>query len=657
MEQVPVLRELVILASLGVAVSLVLGRLRLPVITGLLVTGALAGPHGLGLLSDEKPIEAMAEVGVVLLLFGIGLEMSLERLRRILRLLILGGSLQVGLTAGVVIGAAVALGRSGAEAFVLGCLFAVSSTAIVLGALGERRELDAPHGRFIVGVLVFQDLLVVPIVLVLPMLAGELDAGRLAIDVGIALAKAAGLVVVVLAASRWVVPRVLGWVDASRSRELFLLSILAICIGTAWLTSLAGLSLALGAFLGGLAVADTRFGHRALGEVLPLRDAFVSLFFVSLGMLLDTQVFADRTWQVLLLLGGFVLFKGVVATLAALVMRFPPRAAWLAGVGLAQFGEFGFVILAIARPLGIVGETSAAPLMAAGIVSMSITPLLVRLAPHVTAGERLVAPLSRLLGTQSIADHPEVERVRDHVVIIGYGVAGRAMASALVRSSVRYVVLELNAENVARANAAGEPVFYGDATSLEALAHAGIEHARVVALMINDPPAVPRILEAIGRSATRARVLVRTHYLADRPALLALGAHEVVVEEVETGVEVVDRALRHVGVPRNVVAQRVIEARAAAIAGQGTTSSREQEGPRLHLEALPAPAAAIGRSVVDLDLRKRTDALLVAIERDGALILDGVARTAIADGDVLHLAGSEQALARAEELLGASAEP
>jgi CPA2 family monovalent cation:H+ antiporter-2 len=540
---------------------------------------------------------------------------------------------------------------------VLGCLFAVSSTAIVMRGLGERRELDAPHGRFIVGVLLFQDLLVVPMVLVVPMLGGDIDAATLARDIGAASARALGLVALVLLAARYLVPRVLGWVDASRSRELFLLSVLTLCIGTAWLTSLAGLSLALGAFLGGFAVADTRYGHRALGDILPLRDAFVSLFFVSLGMLLDARVFVQRPLAVLLLLSGFVVLKGAVATLSAIVMRFPPRAAWLAGVGLAQFGEFGFVVLGLARPVGVVGEDDASVLMAAGILSMAMTPLLLRLAPHVRAGERWMAPLSRLLGADSIADHPELEaRLRDHALIVGFGVAGRAMASAMVKSEQPYVVLELNAENVTRARAADEPVFYGDATSPEALEHAGIERARVIALMINDPSAVPRVIEAIRKCRTEARVIVRAHYLSDREALLALGAHEVVVEEVESGVEIVARALHHMGVPRNVVARRVVEAREATLAGDAPRAAgllQSAKGARLRVDSVLVSegTTAIGRSVGELDLRKQTDALVLAIERDEELIQRSIAETPLKAGDVLHLAGTEDALALAEAAL------
>ncbi len=668
MEHIPILEELVIVAGLGVLVALVLGRLRLPTITGLLVAGALAGPHGLGLVREREAIEVLAEIGVVLLLFSIGLEFSLSRLRRIVKLLLVGGSIQVGATFAATLGIAVALGRPIAEGIVYGCMVALSSTAIVLRLLGERREIDAPHGRFIVGVLIFQDLCVVPMVLLVPLLAEGGTAAELGASIGVAALKAAGVVVLVLIAARWIVPRALGWVDASRSRELFLLAVLTLCIGTAWITSLAGLSLALGAFLGGVAVADTTFGHRALGDILPLRDAFVSVFFISLGMLLDFDVFVTSGGAVALLFLGFVVAKGMFATLAAVAMRFPARVAWLAGVGLAQFGEFGFVLLRMSESGGLVGHDEARVVMAAGILSMSVTPLLLRLAPHMTAGERMLAPLARLLTTDGIEVHREVEEhARGHAIIIGYGVAGRLVANALRRSGLEFVALELNAETVRQARARGEPVYYGDATSPEALEHAGIEHARVVAIMINDPSAVPRLLGAIAQCRTKAEVLVRTHYILQRDELLGAGASEVVVEEVESGVELLAMTLRRMGVPRNVLDRRVAEAREETLASERTQpvgsevrwrdNKERLANLRVDSVLLEEGSPAAGKTLVELALRRETGAVVFALERGGEPLQEGLAEIALEARDIVYLAGTEAALLSATALLTGDAEP
>ena len=402
MDHIPLLQELAIIAGLGAAVTVLLGRLRLPTVAGLLATGALAGPFGLGLVKEAHAIEVLAEMGVVLLLFTIGLEFSLKRLRHIFRRVALGGLVQVGSTVAVAAVIALALGETPGRAVFCGFVFALSSTAIVLSVLSQRGEIDAPHGRFIVGTLIFQDLCVIPMMLIVPVLGSTEPAGAVIGNIGLALGKAAIVVVGILLVSRVLVSRVLRWVDARRSREVFILAVLAICIGTAWLTSLAGLPLALGAFLGGIVVADSEFKHRAMGDVIPLRNAFVSIFFVSLGMMFDGRILLSHPLEVALLLGGFVLGKGALATLAAAAMRFPARAMWLAGVGLAQFGEFGFVLIQLAHSTGLADKHATGTLLAAGIISMFLTPVIIRIAPHVTAGERLLAPLTRLLGVRGI---------------------------------------------------------------------------------------------------------------------------------------------------------------------------------------------------------------------------------------------------------------
>ncbi len=544
MGQVPLLDELAIVAALGVVVTVLLSKLRLPTVAGLLASGALVGPFGFGLAKSVHAIEVLAEVGVVLLLFSIGLEFSLARLKDIFRQVALGGALQVGLTCGVATGVSVLFGEPTGRGVFYGFVFALSSTAIVLRALTERGELDAPHGRFIVGTLIFQDLCVVPMVLVVPLLNPAASSENVALGISLAMLKAVLVVVATVAIARVLVPKLLGWVDASRSREVFLLAILALCIGTAWLTSLAGLSLALGAFLGGMVVADTEYGHRAMGDILPLRDTLVSVFFVSLGMLLDFRVILSQPLLVAALLIGFLLVKGLVATLAAMAMRFPARVAWLSGVGLAQFGEFGFVLTRLAQSNGVIEEAQAAPLLAAGISSMFLTPLLARWAPHVTAGEKILAALGRVIGVRSI-DEPEPghDAIDGHVIVVGFGLAGRFATESLIEAKIPVLTLELNANNVRVGRELGLPVYYGDATSEEALRHARLPSARLVVLLMNDPQGAQRIVDTIRRIAPQVPLLMRTRYLLERPRLLKLGATEVVIEEVEGALEVIRRML------------------------------------------------------------------------------------------------------------------
>ncbi|MFH1811157.1 MAG: cation:proton antiporter [Pseudomonadota bacterium] len=556
MGHIPLLSEIVVVAVVAVVVVLVLARLRLPTVLGLILAGTVVGPGGLSLVDDLHNIEALAEVGVVLLLFTVGLEFSLRRLRPIARLIVAGGTLQVGASIALAVGVSQLLGATTNQGVFLGFLVALSSTAIVLRTLADRGELQAPHGSFIVGVLIFQDLCVVPMVLITPLLTTGSGAD-IGLPLALALGKAVAIVAVALLVVRPLVPRVLAIVDARRSRDIFLLAVLSLCAGVAWLTSLAGLSLALGAFLAGLVLADTDFRERALGDVLPLRDVFTSLFFVSLGMLFDPRVLFDKPLFVGLLLLGFVGGKGLIGMVAALVMRLPSRVAWLAGVGLAQFSEFGFVLVKLGEQSQTIDAQTSQVIIAAGVLSMLATPLLIRSAPHITAGEALLRPLARLLGARSI-DEPAAEHValQDHVVIVGFGVAGRLLARALHQVEVPYLILELNAETVRRARAAGEPAYYADISSVEALDHARVQHARALVLLLKDTGAALRTISLMRDHAPGIPVLVRTPYLASVPELLAAGAADVVSEELSAGVAILRRLPAHL--PQNSLATRVL---------------------------------------------------------------------------------------------------
>ncbi len=658
MSTIPSLGPLALILLVGVAVAALLGRLRIPAAAGLLAAGALVGPHGLGLVTRPETIDALAEVGVVLLLFTIGLEFSIERLKVIARQVILGGSLQVGLTIAGVVLTARALGEPMQRAILYGFIFAQSSTAIVLRGLAERGEVDAPHGRITVGALIFQDLCVVPMVLLVPVLAGSGEGA--AQGILLALGKATLLVAVTVGFGRALARRLFSWVDATRSREIFLLAVVGVCIGTAWLTSLMGLSLALGAFLAGMVLADSDYAHRALTDVLPLRDALTSLFFMSLGMLFDVQVIASRPQLVFSLLLGLLVGKGFVATLSALAMRFPSRVAWLAGVSLAQFSEFGFVLAKLGEGVGLLKDSDSAALLSAGVLSMFLTPMAMRLAPRFTAGERLLRPLERLLRVSGVEDAvKEQSLAQGHVVIVGYGLSGKLLARALAACGVRYLVLELNAESVRRAHAGGEPVYYGDATSPEVLAHVRLEHAQALVLMINDAEAARRTVAAARSSAPSVPIFVRTRYLNEQAALIKAGADVAVFEELEAGLEMMARVLRRAGVPRNLIVAQLRQAREnTQETERRLTLPRPRLGELAELTDLKIESFLVeekshanGRNAVELRLRSRTGALLVALRRKGALLNELAPTMAFEAGDTLFLVGSGESLRAGLDLL------
>jgi len=645
------LEEITVIATVSVIVTLLLGRLKLPVVAGLVLSGALVGPKALSLAHDPEAIEVIAEVGVIFLLFTIGLEFSLSRLKNIFRQVALGGLLQVGVTTLVTSLICLSMDLSVPEAIVYGFVFALSSTALVLRTLGERGELDAPHGRFIVGTLIFQDLCIVPMVLIVPLLINGLDKPETWQAIMFALAKATLVVVLLFAVSRKVIPHLFRWVNASRSNEVFILTVLCLCIGTAYLTSLTGLSLALGAFLAGMIVADTDFRHRAMGDILPLRDVFVSFFFVSLGMFFDFQLLAEKPLEVGLLLLAFIGGKGLIAILAASFMRFPPRAAWLAGVGLAQFGEFGFIILQLAIQEGVVIESEIGTLLNAGILSMFLTPLLVYKAPHFTAGERALDPLAKLLRARS-AEELEDRTVghSDHVVVIGYGLAGRLLTNSLSRLKIEAVALEMNSDNVELGRKLGDPVYYADATSEEALGHAHVESCRAIVIMINDNQAIERVISTIARMKVKAPVFVRTQYMRGSEKLSHELPVNIVASEVEGGLEILSLVLNQLQIPRNLIIREVDQAREETM-----HSDREYSSSPLPLEAhaglkdlkvekliVTARSRVAGQSPRNLDLAESTGISILAVRRKDSLLVHRLADIIFQPEDLVYCLGSKE---------------
>ena len=586
--------ELAVIGGLAVATTLGLYRIGLPPTIGFLVTGAVAGPYGLRLVGDSEHITEIAEIGVILLLFAVGLEFSLSRLRFIWRAVAVGGSLQVGVTTAGALAILVIAGDTVERGIVFGLVVALSSTVVVLRVLDVRGELDAPHGRFIVGALIFQDLLVIPLTLLVPVLASG-GTSDVALDIAWALTRATLAVGAVLLVARFLVPRIFSAVDATRTREVFLLTVISIALGSAWLMSQLGLSVALGAFLAGILLADTDYSHRATSDIIPLRDAFTSFFFISLGMLVDWRMFTDEPLLAVLIVVGLVLGKAVIASFAALAMRNPASVAWRSGVYLAQFGEFGYVVLVLGASEGIVTSEELRLIVTTGVVSIVLSRVLMHWTGGLHAGETLLRPLERLLRARGI-DEPSAQDafLTDHIVIAGYGVAGQLLARTLSQARIPYVVLELNAETVRDARRDYEHVYYGDITSPEALAHARVGHARVMVLLINDPQAARRAITAVRADWPQVPILVRTRYVAERSGLLALGANHVVCEELEGGTEMSARVLRSLGldVPevRSQIARALVSTSADDLTGatdewiQAVDRDGESEG-------LPRPFA------------------------------------------------------------------
>ena len=535
------IRDLIIILAISVAVVAILDKLRVPAIAAFILAGMLVGPKGFGLIDDMQQVEVLAEIGVALLLFSIGLEFSLDRLKRLFKLILVGGVFQVGLSIAVVFFVALSFNIPTHTAVFMGFIVAVSSTAIVLRGLETRGEVDTSHGRLTLGILLFQDLCVVPMMMVIPFLSGK---GISALDIIITIGKAAVVIAGVLFASRLIVPRVLRLIAHTRQRHLFVIAVLLICIGTAWLTAIAGISLALGAFLAGLVVANSEYRHQAIADLIPFKEVFLSVFFVSVGMLLIPQQVINNVVPIILLLIAVLAGKFIIVFLTALIMRLPFRVMILAGVSLAQIGEFSFLLIRSAQGTSLLDEKSTVNFIAVAILSMLLTPFALSVGPKIVAGARRVTAVTRLLDVVPACDANESgKKWSNHIVIGGYGFAGKELAMVLRRIGIPYLVSDLNVDNVRRAVENGDSAFFGDVTSPEVLKRLGIEKARELVLLLNDLEASIQAVKAARQIAPDLFISVRARYILDVEPLMKAGASEVIPAEVEAAVEVAARVL------------------------------------------------------------------------------------------------------------------
>ncbi len=551
----PLLQDLLVLLLASVPIAFIFHRLRLPTIVGFMITGIVIGPHALGLIKDVQAIEVLAEIGVALLLFTIGLEFSLRRMLEMKRLVLLGGGLQVILTTLLVTGIANLMGRPLNEAVFFGFLVALSSTAIVLKSYIDRAEIDAPHGRAGVGILLSQDLSIVPMMLMIPILSGRegTSPAKIALTLGIAVAAIA----IIIFAARTIVPYLLYHIVRLRSPEVFIISVVLMSLGTSWLTLQAGLSLALGAFIAGIVLSESEYSHQIVADILPFRDVFNSLFFISIGMLLSVSALAVDVFTVLAWVGALTLGKALLVLAVMRLLRYSLRVATMTALGLAQVGEFSFILAKAGLPQGLLSELDYQRFLAASILSMIATPFLIKAAPRIGyALQSLFAPGSLLEPTVTGFD-PQEPDMRGHVVIVGYGLNGRNLAKVLRRTGVPYLVMELNAEAVREAREQGERIVYGDATRKEVLHHIRLEHARILVLAISDPVASRHTVSLTREMNPDIHIIVRTRYMSEISDLRELGANEVIPEEFETSIEIFSRVLREYGIARHVIQRQV----------------------------------------------------------------------------------------------------
>ena len=660
-EKMSLLIDIIIILGLSLGVVYLFHRLGIPSIVGFLLTGALAGPNGLGLIANMHEVELMAEMGVVLLLFTIGLEFSLKKLLRIKVDVLAGGALQVG---GAVALAFMLAGHKGFawnSSLFLGFLVALSSTAIVLKLLQDRSALESPAGRLCLAVLIFQDLVVVPMMLVVPFLSG--GGGGEPVPWHPLLIKGLVVMGVLVAGGRWLVPRAMARVAATRSREMFLLMVVALCLGIAVLTWWAGLSLALGAFAAGLIISSSPFGLQAVGSVLPMRDLFTSLFFVSIGMLIDPSYVWSHMGLVLGVTGLVLAIKLVTTGGSILLLGHGLRTAGAAGLALMQVGEFSFVLSRLGLQSGLLSQDVYNLFLATAVLTMMSTPLF--LSAGFRLGERTPGWISAVgLGRlwagswrkqekeQALAEPPQV-------VVVGLGLAGRNVVKAAQLAGISYLVVELNPHTVRRESEAQVNIIYGDASNPTVLEHAGLKKARVLVVSMGDSLSI-RNITAVARALNPAiHIITRTRWEHEVEELKKLGADEVVPEEYETSLEIFTRVLRHLLIPEEEIAPLLAQLRKSDYdslreVALGCGTERRLEGLLEDVEIstfrLERGSPLAGTSLAQSDLRSRHGINVVALRREGQVLASPGGQDLMEAGDLVVVMGDPEKVAEAATL-------
>jgi CPA2 family monovalent cation:H+ antiporter-2 len=661
---------LVVLLAVGCVLLFVVTRLRLPAVVGYLVAGILLGPNVSGHLTESDTVSSLAEIGVLLLMFTIGLEFDTQYFLRIRRVALGGGALQIGLTLLAALAAMPLLGWPLRPALVIGCILALSSTAVVLKSLMDHGLLDSLAGRLSLGILVFQDLSVVPMMILLPVSGGSPE--RVVLDLVSALARAGFLLAITLILSRKIMPRILHLTASSRSQEMFLLVTFTLCLGMAWVSHLLGVSYALGAFLAGLILGGTDYAHQMSANVIPFRDVFAGVFFVAMGMLFDPR-FALAAWPIVLTLVVLIVVgKTVITAVSIAVFGFPLPVALQVGMNLAQVGEFSFLLAITAARAGLITPEAYKVVIAASVVSMLLAPVLTRWSPTLSsalarttggllpAWERLARRYERAVVDVMVPGTAAGGAPSRHAVILGYGTVGRALGDVLLSNGVPFVALELDPDVVREARRRGHPVLYGDAGSDELLRRCGVDRARMVLVTLPDPIMARRVLRLARALNPELFILARGRRASEDEPLYRDGADEVIHETFEVGIEFIARVLRRMHVPKQEIERQVGRVRS----GRYEIFRRRDFEPmpigdirrtldslRVEFLEIPAGSPLDGRPLRDAGIRETTGALVLAVIRDGEVVHSPDAWFALKAGDTILVSGAVEQVAHVERLL------
>ncbi|MEK6595838.1 MAG: monovalent cation:proton antiporter-2 (CPA2) family protein [Pseudomonadota bacterium] len=650
------LQPVLILLAIAVLAVVVFRLLRLPPMLGYLLAGVIIGPHALGWIPETDETRHLAEFGVVFLMFSIGLEFSLPKLVTMKRIVFGFGTTQVVISIVLVMAVTWVLGLDWRVGLVLGGALAMSSTAIVIKMLAERAELNSTHGRQVIGVLLFQDLAVIPLLIIVPALATEIDSDTndFSLMLAIAIMKVIAVLAFILLFGQKLMRPWFHLVARQKSSELFVLNVLLITLGLAWLTELAGLSLALGAFLAGMLISETEYRYQVEDDIKPFRDILLGLFFVTIGMLLDMQVVIENFFWVFVILAALILLKIVLIAGLSRLFGTDSSVAVRTGMNLAQGGEFGFVLLAQAGAIGLVENSVLQPVLAAMVLSMFIAPFIIEYNGQMVQRFYSSEWMYRAMQITSIA--AQTMAAQNHVIICGYGRSGQNMSRLLEQESVPFIALDLDPRRIQEATNAGESVVYGDAARREVLIAAGLMRAKVLVISYADTVSALKILGHVRELRPELSVVVRTRDDSDIDLLKEAGATEVVAEIMEGSLMLASHALMFVDISTGRIIRRIRETREQRYSlfrgfYYGDTDEAEDDSeklfPRLLTITINPGAAAINKTLGDIDLASLS-VEVTAVRRRNIRGLLPASETRLETGDVVVLRGTQGNLAAAE---------
>lgn len=650
------LQPVLILLATAVLAVVVFRMLRLPPMLGYLLAGVIIGPHALGWISETDETRHLAEFGVVFLMFSIGLEFSLSKLLTMRRIVFGFGTAQVTVSILLVTVIAWMLGLDWRTGLVLGGALAMSSTAIVIKMLAERAELNSTHGRQVIGVLLFQDLAVIPLLIIIPALATEAgsDTNNFSLMLAVAVLKIITVLTFILFLGQKLMRPWFHLVARQKSSELFVLNVLLITLGLAWLTELAGLSLALGAFLAGMLISETEYRYQVEDDIKPFRDILLGLFFITIGMLLDMQVVQENFLWVFVILAALILLKIVLIAGLSRLFGTDSSVAVRTGMSLAQAGEFGFVLLAQAGAMGLIESSVLQPVLAAMVLSMFIASFMIECSEPVVQRFYGSEWMYRAMQITSIAAQTMV--AQNHVIICGYGRSGQSMSRILEQESISFIALDLDPQRIHEAASAGEAVVYGDAARREVLIAAGLMRAKVLVISYADTVSSLKILRHVQELRPELSVVVRTRDDSDIDLLKEAGATEVVAEIMEGSLMLASHAMMFVDISTGRILRRIREIREQRYSllrgfyhgvNDETEEGNENSLPRLLTITIIPGAAAINKTLGDIDLASLA-VEVTAVRRRNIRGLLPTEETRLETGDVVVLRGIQQNLATAE---------